>query len=87
MLLRAHDCVTTGYIDPNVTSQPMKYTPVDNSQGFWQVPSTSDTVNGTTHERSGHTTILDTGTTLMLIEDSAVEAIYSKSHHTERGSN
>ncbi|KAJ3556878.1 hypothetical protein NM688_g1778 [Phlebia brevispora] len=65
-----------GYIDPTVTSKPLTYTPVDNSQGFWQVPSTSYSINGTKHERSGNTTILDTGTTLLLVADSVVKAIY-----------
>jgi len=65
-----------GEIDESVTSNPITYTAVDNSQGFWMVPSTSYTLNGTTIERAGNTAILDTGTTLALISDDAVSKIY-----------
>ncbi|KAI0658656.1 acid protease [Cubamyces menziesii] len=65
-----------GFIDTSVTPNPITYTPVDNSQGFWQVQSTSWTLNGETKERSGNTTILDTGTTLLLVADDVVDAIY-----------
>ncbi|KAI8989890.1 aspartic peptidase domain-containing protein, partial [Trametes punicea] len=66
-----------GYIDPSVTSNPITYTDVDNSQGFWQVQSKTWTINGQTMENPGGTAILDTGTTLMLVPDEMVEAIYS----------
>ncbi|KAI0638655.1 acid protease [Trametes polyzona] len=65
-----------GFIDTSVTPNPITYTPVDNSQGFWQVPSATWTLNGETKERSGNTTILDTGTTLLLVADDVVDAIY-----------
>ncbi|CAL1700014.1 unnamed protein product [Somion occarium] len=65
-----------GFIDTTVTSDPIKYTDVDNSQGFWQVASTSYTLNGKSHSRARNTTILDTGTTLCLVADDVVEAIY-----------
>ncbi|KAJ6616644.1 acid protease [Mycena sp. CBHHK59/15] len=65
-----------GEIDTTVTSNPITYTPVDNSQGFWMVPSTSYVLNGKTIERAGNTAILDTGTTLALISDDAVSQIY-----------
>ncbi|EIW61844.1 acid protease [Trametes versicolor FP-101664 SS1] len=65
-----------GFIDTSVTPNPITYTPVDNSQGFWQVASTSWSLNGETKERSGNTTILDTGTTLLLVSDDVVDALY-----------
>lgn len=52
------------------------YAPVDNSQGFWQIQSTSASINGQTITRSGNTSIMDTGTTLCLVDDSLVEAVY-----------
>jgi hypothetical protein len=58
-----------GVTEPN-------YTNVDNSQGFWQVPSTSATINGKTMNRSKNTSIMDTGTTLCLVDDTFVEAVY-----------
>lgn len=65
-----------GFIDTTVTPSPITYTPVDNSQGFWQVESTSYTLNGTTYDRPGNTTILDTGTTLLLVDDDVLKSIY-----------
>ncbi|KAH9854865.1 acid protease [Lenzites betulinus] len=65
-----------GFIDTSVTPNPITYTPIDNSQGFWQVPSASWSLNGETKERSSNTTILDTGTTLLLVSDDVVDSIY-----------
>ncbi|KAF7310257.1 Acid protease [Mycena indigotica] len=67
-----------GEIDETVTSNPITYTDVDSSQGFWMVPSTSFTLNGKTIQREGNTAILDTGTTLALVDDDTVSAIYGK---------
>jgi len=71
---------TFGYIDQDVltasgASKP-NYATVDSSQGFWQIQSTSATINGTTVTRSNNTSIMDTGTTLCLVDDSLVEAVY-----------
>lgn len=75
---------TFGYIDQDVLTEAgvssesdIKYTPVDNSQGFWTVSSTSGTVNGTTVDRSGNTSIIDTGTTLCLVDDDFLKQIYA----------
>ncbi|KAJ5898906.1 acid protease [Penicillium taxi] len=70
---------TFGYIDQaTVTASggSFHYTPVDNSQGFWEFESTSATVNGKTITRSGNTAIADTGTTLALVDDATCKAIY-----------
>ncbi|KAJ4362883.1 hypothetical protein N0V83_010000 [Neocucurbitaria cava] len=71
---------TFGYIDQDVMSAAGATTPnyatVDNSQGFWQIQSTSATINGTKITRSSNTSIMDTGTTLCLVDDSLVEAVY-----------
>ena len=52
------------------------YADVDKSQGFWQIQSTSATINGETISRSGNTSIMDTGTTLCLVDDNLVDAVY-----------
>ena len=54
----------------------------NSSQGFWQVDSLSWSLGGTKKERSGNTTILDTGTTLLLVSDDVVEEIYGASRAT-----
>ncbi|CAN9185638.1 unnamed protein product [Alternaria alternata] len=71
---------TFGFIDQDVmtasgASEP-NYADVDNSQGFWQIQSTSATINGETVNRSGNTSIMDTGTTLCLVDDALVDAVY-----------
>ncbi|KAF2138485.1 uncharacterized protein K452DRAFT_234009 [Aplosporella prunicola CBS 121167] len=71
---------TFGYIDQDVlkaSGVDPYYVPIDNSQGFWQFNSASATINGTTIQRSGNTAIADTGTTLALVDDDTVVAIYS----------
>lgn len=71
---------TFGFIDQSVMKAAGATTPnyvdVDSSQGFWQIPSTSATINGTTINRSNNTSIMDTGTTLCLVDDTLVEAVY-----------
>jgi hypothetical protein len=82
---------TFGTIDSEtVNGQTISYTPVDNSQGFWMVDSTSAVVNNDTIDQSGNTAIIDTGTTLALVADSTLKAIYdaipgSKYDSTQQG--
>jgi hypothetical protein len=85
---------TFGFIDQNAmkaagATEP-NYADVDSSQGFWQIQSTSATINGQTVDRSGNTSIMDTGTTLCLVDDKLVEAVYkaipgSKYDQTQQG--
>jgi len=65
-----------GYIDPKLAPETVTYTKVDNSQGFWQVASESISINGKSVARSGNTCILDTGTTLALVDDTILQEIY-----------
>jgi hypothetical protein len=71
---------TFGFIDQDAlkasgASSP-NYADVDSSQGFWQIASASATINGQTVTRSNNTSIMDTGTTLCLVDDSLVQAVY-----------
>jgi len=74
---------TFGYIDQDVlqssgvTEAQIQYTPIDNSQGFWQFASGSYSINGKTTTLSGNTAIADTGTTLALVADDVCKAIYA----------
>ena len=85
---------TFGFIDQDAMTAAGATTPnyadVDNSQGFWQIQSTSATINGTTVNRSNNTAIMDTGTTLCLVDDTLVAAVYkaipgSKYDSTQQG--
>jgi len=71
---------TFGFIDQDVLTASgatsPNYAPVDSSQGFWQIASTSATINGQTVDRSNNTSIMDTGTTLCLVSDDLVDAVY-----------
>ena len=71
---------TFGAIDQSVVKAcggKINYTPVDSSNGFWQFPSTSTVVNGTTTTLTGNTAIADTGTTLAMIDSASCTAIYN----------
>ncbi|TVY91799.1 Penicillopepsin [Lachnellula willkommii] len=78
-----------GYTDSSKYNGSIKYTDVDSSNGFWEYPSTSYKVNGKTHTASGWTAITDTGTTLLLVGDSAVDNYYdgvsSASYDSDQG--
>ena len=69
---------TFGKIDDSVpgADKPF-YVPVDKSQGFWQFASATASVNGKSVDRAGNSAIADTGTTLALVDDKTVEAIYA----------
>jgi hypothetical protein len=72
---------TFGGIDQAVVAaskQEIHYTPVDNSQGFWQYSSTSATIDGQEFDLSGNTAMADTGTTLWMARDDLCKAIYAK---------
>jgi len=71
---------TFGYIDNTVlpSSSTITYADIDSSNGFWEFQSPELVVNGKAVARaSGNTAIADTGTTLILLDDAAVQAIYS----------
>jgi hypothetical protein len=71
---------TFGYIDDTVlpSGSEITYADVDSSNGFWEFQSPKLVVNGKSIARaSGNTAIADTGTTLILLDDSAVKSIYS----------
>jgi hypothetical protein len=80
MLTPHQSFYTFGFIDQDAMNAAGATTPnyadVDSSQGFWQIASTSAIINGQTISRSNNTSIMDTGTTLCLVADDLVEAVY-----------
>ncbi|KAH8809161.1 penicillopepsin [Xylogone sp. PMI_703] len=69
-----------GTIDETKFSGQLAFTPIDNSNGFWQFTSSSFSVgNGNimTLPTTGQA-IADTGTTLMLVDPAIVNAYYSQ---------
>jgi hypothetical protein len=67
-----------GFIDTTKYTGSVAYAAVSSSGGFWEFPSTSYKVGSTTHSISGITGIADTGTTLILMTDAAVNAYYAQ---------
>jgi aspergillopepsin I len=65
------------YIDESKYSGDLVYTKVDSSQGFWMFTADSYSVGGTAGT-GAITGIADTGTTLLLLDDSVVSAYYAK---------
>ncbi len=71
---------TFGYIDQalvQASGEDISWTPVDNSAGFWMVPSDSAVINGKPITESGATAVVDTGTTLLLVSDDVCDALYA----------
>jgi hypothetical protein len=71
---------TFGYIDETVLPEgtDIVYSDVDSSYGFWEFPSPSIQIGTQTESRgTGNTAIADTGTTLILLSDQAVQDIYN----------
>jgi Eukaryotic aspartyl protease len=67
-----------GYTDSSKYTGNIVYTDVQSDHGFWEYPSTSYKVGSTTYTQPGFTALSDTGTTLLLMSDSAVMNYYSQ---------
>ncbi|CAI7635723.1 unnamed protein product [Penicillium pancosmium] len=65
-----------GFIDSSKYTGSIAYTDVDNSQGFWSFSVDSYKVGS--KSGAGFDGIADTGTTLLLLDDSVVSAYYSQ---------
>ena len=68
---------TFGAVDTTAFVGQLATVPVDSSQGFWSFSSTVASVNGQTAQTSG-SAIADTGTSLMLVDDSVVQLYYGQ---------
>ncbi|MCJ1448164.1 MAG: Type I transmembrane sorting receptor [Stictis urceolatum] len=66
-----------GALDSAYSDSDITYTAVDNSQGFWSFTPDSATI-GTGASMAAGAGIADTGTTLMLVDDSIVDAYYQQ---------
>ncbi|KAI0402553.1 eukaryotic aspartyl protease [Xylaria palmicola] len=72
---------TFGFIDQALvqkSGEAIHWVDVDNSEGFWAVPSESVSINGKAIPTSDNTAIADTGTTLALMSDEVVDALYAQ---------
>ena len=68
-----------GFIDSSKYTGDIKYLPVDNSQGFWGVTSTSYGVGDSSNMKTKSiNAIVDTGTTLLLVPKKVLKAYYKQ---------
>lgn len=69
-----------GRIDASQFQGPLSFTPIDNSRGFWEFGSKSFAVGGGEVQINDEASpaIADTGTSLMLVDDTVVQAYWSK---------
>lgn len=67
-----------GAIDDSKYTGTITYTDVNNSNGFWEFPSTRWSAGDGSGSMDGFTGIADTGTTLILMANSAVKGYYAQ---------
>lgn len=69
-----------GRIDASQFQGPLSFTPIDNSRGFWEFGSKSFAVGDGEVQTNDEASpaIADTGTSLMLVDDTVVQAYWSK---------
>jgi hypothetical protein len=71
---------TFGYIDQdlvNESGEEIHWVDIDKSNGLWAFSSESVSINGESIFTSSNTAIADTGTTLTLMPDAVVDALYA----------
>ena len=67
-----------GFIDSSKYTGTITYTPVATSNGFWEFTGTGYAVGSGSFTSSSIDAIADTGTTLLLLDNSIVSAYYAK---------
>lgn len=67
-----------GNIDNSKFTGNLQWAAVNDTSGFWQFTSQKFAVGGATTDLAGGIAIADTGTTLMLVDSSVVNAYYSQ---------
>jgi len=67
-----------GFIDSTKYKGSIVYAPVDNSQGFWEFNADGYSVGGGASSGSSIDAIADTGTSLLLLDDSIVDDYWSR---------
>lgn len=67
-----------GYIDDNKYTGEIIYTNINSAQGFWEFTGTGYGIGDGYFQEQAIDAIVDTGTTLLLMDDSIVEGYYSQ---------
>ena len=67
-----------GFLDSSKYTGAITYTPVDNSQGFWGFTASGYSVGSAATTKTSIDGILDTGTTLVFLDDSILAKYYAQ---------
>ena len=68
-----------GVIDHSKYTGTLHYTDIDSSRGYWQFTSDTYTIGGSQSQcQTCHPGIVDTGTSLILVDDDVVKAYYNQ---------
>ena len=68
---------TFGFIDPTLLALNIpQYVPIDPEHGYWEFASNFVTINGNKIPRPSNTAFADTGTTMIMVSDDILPAIY-----------
>lgn len=67
-----------GFIDDSKHTGDITYTPVNTANGFWEFTGTGYQIGSGQFKKQSIDAIADTGTTLLLVDDSIVSAYYDQ---------
>lgn len=67
-----------GFIDDSKYTGSITYVSVDDSNGFWEFTSSGYAVGSGTFKKTSIDAIADTGTTLIYVPDTVVDAYYDQ---------
>lgn len=69
---------TFGAIDTGAYTGEIEYAPVNNSRGFWEFSASGYGIGSDSFKETPFASMADTGTTLLLLDDSIVTEYYAK---------
>ncbi|KAM0463393.1 hypothetical protein ACHAPV_001938 [Trichoderma viride] len=75
---QANGSYNFGFIDTTLASGPITYVPISTGNGFWEFTSASYAIGGGSSKKHSTDGIADTGTTLLLLDDTIVDAYYAQ---------
>ncbi len=75
---RAPGSIDFGYIDATKYAGLISYTEVDNSSGFWGITVENFTISNGLANSHGFSGMVDTGTSLLILDDKVVTAYYDE---------
>lgn len=75
---QANGSYNFGFIDTSLASGSISYVPISTANGFWEFTSASYAIGSGSTKKHSTDGIADTGTTLLLLDDTIVDAYYGQ---------